>query len=298
MSSPPPEICFLSNNIHDYHIVAQGKTTIPSVDDGEEMQITDVRIGRCWTQCCLLSTVRSKYLHPRTNPRLSPLCPRHNSAQELTLHSNRYSEIHTFWSGPGRANDAQYSHQRLSNDHPRQDTHPGRQWRGRVWNVGRKSVISTAVPSSPTTPSTPHQRNHLVYHPCTDYTTILPDFSPITVYKVVSPKTCQTLSIPNGWERVISPRIGLSKCMNFGKIEPLMHEILASDTASWHRITKLTCTVSMVPATVFLVPNVCCQCYVLCSRVTCVSYIQLTCCNQTHQSKSTCSTKLTRKKDE
>ncbi|XP_049280853.1 myosin heavy chain, muscle isoform X17 [Anopheles funestus] len=35
------EICFLSNNIHDYHIVAQGKTTIPSVDDGEEMQITD-----------------------------------------------------------------------------------------------------------------------------------------------------------------------------------------------------------------------------------------------------------------
>ncbi|XP_038110383.1 myosin heavy chain, muscle isoform X25 [Culex quinquefasciatus] len=35
------EICFLSNNIHDYHIVSQGKTTIPSVDDGEEMQITD-----------------------------------------------------------------------------------------------------------------------------------------------------------------------------------------------------------------------------------------------------------------
>ncbi|XP_050076436.1 myosin heavy chain, muscle isoform X8 [Anopheles maculipalpis] len=35
------EICLLSNNIHDYHIVAQGKTTIPSVDDGEEMQITD-----------------------------------------------------------------------------------------------------------------------------------------------------------------------------------------------------------------------------------------------------------------
>ncbi|KFB49247.1 myosin heavy chain, isoform N [Anopheles sinensis] len=35
------EICLLSNNIHDYNIVAQGKTTIPSVDDGEEMQITD-----------------------------------------------------------------------------------------------------------------------------------------------------------------------------------------------------------------------------------------------------------------
>ncbi|XP_035775737.1 myosin heavy chain, muscle-like isoform X15 [Anopheles albimanus] len=35
------ELCLLSNNIHDYHIVSQGKTTIPSVDDGEEMQITD-----------------------------------------------------------------------------------------------------------------------------------------------------------------------------------------------------------------------------------------------------------------
>jgi hypothetical protein len=27
----------------DYHIVSQGKTTIPSVDDGEEMELTDVR---------------------------------------------------------------------------------------------------------------------------------------------------------------------------------------------------------------------------------------------------------------
>lgn len=29
----------------DYHIVSQGKTTIPSVDDGEEMTLTDVRIN-------------------------------------------------------------------------------------------------------------------------------------------------------------------------------------------------------------------------------------------------------------
>lgn len=27
----------------DYHVVSQGKTTIPGVDDGEEMQLTDVR---------------------------------------------------------------------------------------------------------------------------------------------------------------------------------------------------------------------------------------------------------------
>jgi hypothetical protein len=27
----------------DYHVVAQGKTTIPGVDDGEELGYTDVR---------------------------------------------------------------------------------------------------------------------------------------------------------------------------------------------------------------------------------------------------------------
>lgn len=48
----PSDICLLSNNILDYHIVSQGKTTIPSVDDGEEMGFTDVRIyrhARLWT---------------------------------------------------------------------------------------------------------------------------------------------------------------------------------------------------------------------------------------------------------
>lgn len=35
-------ICLLSNDINDYHIVAQGKTVIPGVDDGEEMNLTDV----------------------------------------------------------------------------------------------------------------------------------------------------------------------------------------------------------------------------------------------------------------
>ncbi|XP_058815441.1 myosin heavy chain, muscle-like isoform X1 [Topomyia yanbarensis] len=37
------EKCLLSNNIYDYMVIAQGKTTIPSVDDAEEMQLTDVR---------------------------------------------------------------------------------------------------------------------------------------------------------------------------------------------------------------------------------------------------------------
>lgn len=35
--------CILSNDIMDYQVVAQGKTTIPGVDDAEEMQLTDVR---------------------------------------------------------------------------------------------------------------------------------------------------------------------------------------------------------------------------------------------------------------
>ena len=35
--------CMLSNKIMDYYIVSQGKTSIPGVDDGEEMTLTDVR---------------------------------------------------------------------------------------------------------------------------------------------------------------------------------------------------------------------------------------------------------------
>nr|CAI5869294.1 unnamed protein product [Callosobruchus analis] len=38
--------CLLSNNVNDYNFVAQGKTTIPNVDDGEEFRVTDA---------CLLS---------------------------------------------------------------------------------------------------------------------------------------------------------------------------------------------------------------------------------------------------
>lgn len=37
-----PETCLLSNDIHDYHYVSQGKTEIPGVDDGGEFKDTDV----------------------------------------------------------------------------------------------------------------------------------------------------------------------------------------------------------------------------------------------------------------
>lgn len=35
-------MCLLSNNIMDYYVVSQGKTTIPNVDDGEEFKDADV----------------------------------------------------------------------------------------------------------------------------------------------------------------------------------------------------------------------------------------------------------------
>lgn len=35
-------MCQLSNDIHDYIFVSQGKTTIPNVDDAEELTLTDV----------------------------------------------------------------------------------------------------------------------------------------------------------------------------------------------------------------------------------------------------------------
>lgn len=39
-------MCMLSNDIYDYTIVSQGKTTIPNLDDGEECEATDVSL-RC-----------------------------------------------------------------------------------------------------------------------------------------------------------------------------------------------------------------------------------------------------------
>ncbi|XP_025075679.1 myosin heavy chain, muscle isoform X11 [Pogonomyrmex barbatus] len=35
------EMCLLSNNINDYYFVSQGKTTIPGLDDGDELFVTD-----------------------------------------------------------------------------------------------------------------------------------------------------------------------------------------------------------------------------------------------------------------
>lgn len=37
-------MCVLSNDIYEYNYVAQGKITIPNVDDGEELELTDVSL--------------------------------------------------------------------------------------------------------------------------------------------------------------------------------------------------------------------------------------------------------------
>ena len=40
------EDCLLSDDIYEYHFVSQGKTTIPNVDDAEELTFTDVSAAR------------------------------------------------------------------------------------------------------------------------------------------------------------------------------------------------------------------------------------------------------------
>lgn len=43
------EICLLTDNIYDYHIVSQGKVTVPSIDDSEEFILTDVIVQKVFT---------------------------------------------------------------------------------------------------------------------------------------------------------------------------------------------------------------------------------------------------------
>lgn len=38
----PTAQCLLTNNIHDYHYVSQGKVTVASIDDAEDMQFAEV----------------------------------------------------------------------------------------------------------------------------------------------------------------------------------------------------------------------------------------------------------------
>ncbi|KAF9800226.1 hypothetical protein SFRURICE_004439 [Spodoptera frugiperda] len=57
------EMCLLSNDVYDYNIISQGKTTIPNVDDGEECTLTDVSPDLCIAEgpLCLLSNDINDY---------------------------------------------------------------------------------------------------------------------------------------------------------------------------------------------------------------------------------------------
>ena len=55
------DACMLSDNIMDYFFVAQGKTSIPGVDDGEECTLTDVRNQAISNK--LVSSLKFQELH-------------------------------------------------------------------------------------------------------------------------------------------------------------------------------------------------------------------------------------------
>jgi len=56
------ESCLLSNNIMDYYVVSQGKTTIPGVDDGEELVMTDN------TACYPITSTTTMWCHKARLP--------------------------------------------------------------------------------------------------------------------------------------------------------------------------------------------------------------------------------------
>ena len=64
-------MCGLSDNIYEYHFVSQGKTTIPSMDDGEEMAATDVRSFVVWKD---EGVMRDKHTAPYRKREKSTIC--------------------------------------------------------------------------------------------------------------------------------------------------------------------------------------------------------------------------------
>jgi hypothetical protein len=56
-------MALLSNNINDYYFVSQGKTTIPHVDDAEELQITDVSPSPYHNPLVCVASFKTKILN-------------------------------------------------------------------------------------------------------------------------------------------------------------------------------------------------------------------------------------------
>ena len=62
LSLTPLAICELSNDIYDYHYVSQGKISVASIDDGEDMEFCDVRIY--WYNLHVYKTRTLYHPHP------------------------------------------------------------------------------------------------------------------------------------------------------------------------------------------------------------------------------------------
>lgn len=61
-------MCLLSENVYDYTFIAQGKVTIPGLDDGEELSLTDVSGYRTPQICCTTqqqSNTEYVYVQPK-----------------------------------------------------------------------------------------------------------------------------------------------------------------------------------------------------------------------------------------
>lgn len=64
----PTELCLLNKPVDYYYFVAQGKTSIPGVDDAEELTITDVSQGGAHSRAllpvtsCLTHFLCSRYV--------------------------------------------------------------------------------------------------------------------------------------------------------------------------------------------------------------------------------------------
>ncbi|CAG4991721.1 unnamed protein product [Colias eurytheme] len=76
-------MCLLSNDVYDYHIISQGKTTIPNVDDGEECTLTDVSLAFREPKAC-----RSQVVCPATGRRIQPAPVGHLATEPKCLLSN------------------------------------------------------------------------------------------------------------------------------------------------------------------------------------------------------------------
>lgn len=62
------EKLLLSNDIHDYYFVSQGKTEIPGLDDGEELEATDVSTTPTRQEYSSSPWVPSTHTHHQARP--------------------------------------------------------------------------------------------------------------------------------------------------------------------------------------------------------------------------------------